>query len=798
MSGPEVEYCPTANVIEKALRSIDRPGDYCVHGRLLAYMPGLEVDAVGTIAFPVQEAQLDRLVQAAEQAPYGHGPETVFDSSVRNCLQIDPARIRLHGKGWHETFGSILTRAANGIGCPADRLEAELYKLLIYQKDGFFAAHRDTEKQNGMVATLVISLPVEGEGGELVVRHGKRESVFDMTVLEPSELAYAAFYADCEHETKPVREGHRIALVYNLILRADGGAAVSGQAPDHSTQVETVASWLGNWNGGNKDLNKLVWLLDHDYSPAGLAFSALKGRDAAVARTLAEAAKEADCSLYAAIIHIDESGEALDKSGYMWYSEYGEPPPTPGEIKMGEVYDGDYWLDEWVAGDDTRPGFGKIPLLDGELLPRRGLDKAKPDSQRIIEVTGNAGVTMARTYRHAALAIWPNAKAIKNLASHDIVAAIDFVAAKIEADGQETQADGKFAGLVSQVIDAWPKNVGRGKAAANRHRKMLGLLSAVANETETLRFLNNVLARAYTGLENEELAALTAGLRPETLRDNLPGFVGRAFRRHPAETLELVDGLWAKRTEAQDPEARGLFQKCMRNAYQGLAQALQPRAEQNAWGRLVRPKFVSLSPEGVRDLFALGWRLGLHRETEAAADLVVDLPQAVSPDRALPEALLALRSSDGDFSAAPSFAALWGYAAEFLLARSSVPPQEPTDWAIPAKIECTCDVCKDLKTFCDDPIATTKKFKLRQELRDHLCHKIEEYGLDLDYKVVKSGRPFSVDCTKNRATHKRRLKEYGLDLDHMRKLAEAAPSGEYADAHAHDLERLHGAIAFKR
>ena len=44
-----------------------------------------------------------------------------------------------------------------------------------------------------MVATLTISLPTVGAGGELVVRHGDREEVIDMNAAEPSELAFAAF-----------------------------------------------------------------------------------------------------------------------------------------------------------------------------------------------------------------------------------------------------------------------------------------------------------------------------------------------------------------------------------------------------------------------------------------------------------------------------------------------------------------------------------------------------------------------------------------------------------------------------
>ncbi len=50
------------------------------------------------------------------------------------------------------------------------------------------------------------------------MRHQDRETVVDMCGEDPSELACAAFYADCEHGILPVTEGHRACLIFNLVL----------------------------------------------------------------------------------------------------------------------------------------------------------------------------------------------------------------------------------------------------------------------------------------------------------------------------------------------------------------------------------------------------------------------------------------------------------------------------------------------------------------------------------------------------------------------------------------------------
>ena len=128
---------------------------------------------------------------------------------------------------------------AAGLGLPVERLNAELYKLLIYRPRGFFAEHRDTEKVPGIVATLSLSLPTPGAGGELVVRHGGREQAFDLRAGEPSEMSFAAFYADCLHEVRPLAEGHRVTLVFNLFLGSSGDVLA---APDHSDVAAQTAS----------------------------------------------------------------------------------------------------------------------------------------------------------------------------------------------------------------------------------------------------------------------------------------------------------------------------------------------------------------------------------------------------------------------------------------------------------------------------------------------------------------------------------------------------------------------------
>ena len=46
-------------------------------------------------------------------------------------------------------------------------------------------------------------------------------------------------------------------------------------------------------------------------------------------------------------------------------------------------------------------------MKENELLPAGALDDAAPDRQRLTEATGNEGASFERSYRRAALVIWP-------------------------------------------------------------------------------------------------------------------------------------------------------------------------------------------------------------------------------------------------------------------------------------------------------------------------------------------------------------------------------------------------------
>ena len=186
----------------------------------------VEVDGVGAVHPPVRAPLAKKLIAVARPAMFGRGEETLTDTRVRDTWEITSDRSR-----WAARPGGDARRRAGSLprrtGAAAhDRLRAELHAMLVYGKGQFFLPHQDSEKDDAMVGTLVVSLPSAHTGGELVIEHGGQSVTYR---VPKEELTFVAFYADCRHEVKPVRSGYRVTLTFNLLsgtrLRRAGSRA---------------------------------------------------------------------------------------------------------------------------------------------------------------------------------------------------------------------------------------------------------------------------------------------------------------------------------------------------------------------------------------------------------------------------------------------------------------------------------------------------------------------------------------------------------------------------------------------
>jgi predicted 2-oxoglutarate/Fe(II)-dependent dioxygenase YbiX len=213
--------------ISEVLASADeQAGEYSFGGvgDTLPAPPGLLVGGVGMLRFPLGETQAQELIAQCKKSPFGHNMDTKMDESVRKSWQLQPDQLELKNPSWQTGIAELTEQIARRLGYKGVPLQAVLYKLLVYGEGGHFLKHQDTEKEDGMIATLVVQPPSAHEGGDLVVyRNGGVQHRHDFGKAAGTAAYlphYAVHYADAEHSLEKVTKGFRLALVYSVCLPA--------------------------------------------------------------------------------------------------------------------------------------------------------------------------------------------------------------------------------------------------------------------------------------------------------------------------------------------------------------------------------------------------------------------------------------------------------------------------------------------------------------------------------------------------------------------------------------------------
>jgi hypothetical protein len=71
---------------------------------------------------------------------------------------------------------------------------------------------------------------------------------------------------------------------------------------------------------------------------------------------------------------------------------------------------------------------GEIPVGNDELCPPDALDDLEPDEEHFHEATGNEGASFERTYRRAALVLWPRKRFFAVLCQAGVAVTLPYLA----------------------------------------------------------------------------------------------------------------------------------------------------------------------------------------------------------------------------------------------------------------------------------------------------------------------------------------------------------------------------------
>ncbi|MGB7414552.1 MAG: 2OG-Fe(II) oxygenase [Thermosynechococcaceae cyanobacterium] len=762
--------------LPKILSTVQRPGDYYASGKTEIFMPHLEVEGVGPIALPLLPAQAEQLVSVAEQAPYGRGEDTIIDPAVRRTWQINADQIQIEGKHWQKDLESIVSSVAKGLGVN-NGVKAELYKLLVYDEGCFFVDHRDTEKVNRMFATLVIVLPSLYSGGELLVRHLEDEVRLDLCCLDLSEVSFAAFYADCVHEVLPITSGCRLTLVYNLLRRGKGQLP---EPPNYEAEQANVAELLQQWILDKELPNdtspeKLIYPLEHAYTPAALAFDALKGADQAISSVLVPAAKQAECDIHLALVTIEESGDA-EYTGYYgsrrrrkYWSDYDDDDEDPSNFEIGDVYDRSTTLTDWRRPDGKATTLGTSPFHDTELCPPDSFDGLEPDELYFQEAAGNEGASFERTYRRAALILWPKARRLAVFNQAGLSVTLPFLDEQIQQwleSGEESDSSlwQEAHELAGHMIRSWSRE-GAYSAKLGHTSQMLILLSQLQDIDLISTFLteisaagiydqrdNKALIQAIKLLSSLQITELIENIISQNVFDSLS-----ACGELLARTVEMAKGFAS--TVDLHPAATALVD--------GLPGAPSRHAKASPW-RHHQPVQSDFVVDFLTALVQIDMTLA-----DQAVEYMLAFPKTYDLDSVIIPAVLALtkRKSHRNNGAIQRLQAA---SLSHLGNRIAEPLEKPQDWTRDHTLTCNCAHCGELSLFLSAPDRQNWTFKASENSRRHVESSIRQSRCDLDFRTEKQGRPYSLICTKNQASYKRRAQQRKQDLEYISQLEQFA------------------------
>ncbi|KAG8916758.1 hypothetical protein FRC02_003604, partial [Tulasnella sp. 418] len=203
---------------------------------------------------------LKPMIDLCEPAVFGRGKENVLDPTYRDALVLPTKTVGLVSPSF--SLNPILDIVEKLLLTSHEQLESKKIKAVfekcnVYGKGGFFGAHADTPRGEGMFASLVLILPSHFSGGELILRkRSPRQSGSASDTQEsensgpfidveehsfgcgdPTQLKWVAFFSDIEHEIKPVTDGSRITVTYNLF-----NEEVVLPIPLLTTPVDTMAT----------------------------------------------------------------------------------------------------------------------------------------------------------------------------------------------------------------------------------------------------------------------------------------------------------------------------------------------------------------------------------------------------------------------------------------------------------------------------------------------------------------------------------------------------------------------------
>lgn len=703
--------------------------------------PGLEVNGVGEIAYPITEMQAKALIHVAQRAPFGKGSQTIVDSTVRSTSEIDASQLSFNGKSWAVFLDKIIRNIKPDLGLEDYTISAHLYKMLIYEKGDFFLPHKDSEKEKGMFGTLVISLPSKHTGGELVVSFEGVEEVADFAEDSGDyRINYAAFYADCDHEIKPLTSGYRVCLVYNLVQQKSGEKI---KLTTVETYVKQLAEILTREQKSGNTKPHIV-LLGHQYTPENFSIDALKLNDRPKAEVLLSAAEKAGCYAKMCLVTSYLAGEPDCGGGY---NGYDDDDAVDEDAEMVEVYDQSLSIDHWLV--NGIPPLNNLSFDETDLIASFALDEDEPIMKEATGYMGNYGPDLMHWYHYGAVVIWSQQANAQFLSEQDTKTKLEWIGyfnnsirtisdSEIAAAGlilstgltnEKTREDANFNLIADWIINRKDETFFPGltqeiaqfyfiKIDTIHWLKLIDFFPAVVIEKIFIKVTQNISLQVI-----EQLLALLRSFGNATLLDqivttqikNLPDYfsqlsVNSGRKQFSVTSGALNDLFWI---ENKLPQHEAWINR--------MAEILTGTSDRKYMNHLLVPQLLAVSERTkFTDKIMLGCR-------------------------------------------------------QYLQQRVDNQPQPPANWC--RQMPSTTSYAKQweiLRSFLESPDQQVFNYQKIQGQRNEMENAISNVVIDLKTETIRKGSPHTLRIIKTQEAYNKQMKKWNEDLELLNKIIRKA------------------------
>jgi len=738
----------------KTLTNIEGSGSFEAAGIKNYSHPGLQVQGIGEIGLPLSAAQTKELIAQAHKAPFGKGSQTITDTSVRSAWEVDAGKISFQNSEWATLLDNIMEEVKEGLGIGDASVKANLYKLLLYETGDFFLTHKDSEKEKGMFGTLIVGLPSTHTGGELFIRFDSREKIVDFSeATRQYKIPYVAFFADCDHEIKPVTSGQRLALVYNLV---QSGKGTKVQSPRLGEQAEALGAILAGLEPTETSFPKAV-LLGHQYTPANFSRDALKLHDRPRAEALLTAAEKAGYFACLGLVTHYQAGELeYEYRGRSRRSSWYGDDDDLSNGTMGEVYESSTTVKHWLM-EDT-PGLGELDFEPADIWSKHELGAGEDPIEKDAEgYTGNAGMTMSYWYHYGAVIFWPKSQHTEVLsgASTDIqLNWIDYYCRHWDDLAPESANMSRKLGI--QLLEA--------KAAHIRehHRSDYSPIANMllrANDEVLVGQLAPLLSAAFHEINIASWEDLLQHFRPQLFESVFQAVADQkkiGITNHLLKVLTRLDSL-------HTPVIRSFLQGQIERlpGYLDKIELSNFIKERTLWQpEYCNREHLAASTSVVEQTLALSLHLDENDAwvTEALFVLANPLPRHYV-NKVLTPILLKSGANLGFLGTV-----IHRLCVEDLTARVNNKPTPPPDWhrKMP-KIEHYQAFWDVLRHFIGSPTERVFDYRKAQAERSSMESAIQSVEIDLKMETIRTGSPHTLRITKTQDAYEKTMKEWHED-----------------------------------